>query len=242
MTQSLPSSARLFIVSDIHSNLPALETVLMMADKNDTIVCLGDLIGYYAEPNEVCELIRRRATYVILGNHDAYVLGILPFRIENEQKYRVYWTREQLSQKNKEWLKSLPFEIQLKLDKSVFVETPIGKVKIDRLYLTHGGPNNIEHYLYPDKLISSSIPLGTCLLMGHTHHPMIRIESFGLALNPGSVGQPRDWNPKSSFMIVDLENGRVLKKRVTYNVESYGSRLRNMLFDSEAIDILARKR
>src|SRR5471030_730956 len=98
---------RIALISDIHANLAALEAVLADMPAVDRIVCCGDLVGYYDQPNEVCALVRKRGIDCIRGNHDAYVLGIL---VPNEKKrpfFRTDWTRETLEEDHLEWLARL---------------------------------------------------------------------------------------------------------------------------------------
>src|SRR5262249_50200399 len=128
--------------------------------------------------------------HVVRGNHDAYVLGRLEFR--PMPSLRIEWTRETLRRDNLEWLASLPSELRLGCD---------GKTIVAR----HASPWDEETYLYPDSPRLSEVRLAPAeiLVVGHTHHPMIRRLDGGLLVNPGSVGQPRDRDPRPSYMILD---------------------------------------
>src|SRR3954471_8748642 len=98
---------RVALISDIHANLAALEAVLDDLPPVDRIVCCGDLVGYYDQPNEVCALLRDRGIDCIRGNHDAYVIGALTPKAENRASYRTDWTRDVLTSTHRQWLEGL---------------------------------------------------------------------------------------------------------------------------------------
>ena len=236
---TIDSRKRIFLLSDIHANLPALQSVMPLITDDDVVICLGDMVGYYTEPNEVCEFIRSRANFTIIGNHDLYCVGNLPFKTENEPKYRVYATQQQLNDDHKNWLLSLPSEMILNLSTPVTINNKI----IHHIHLAHGAPSNVETYIYPD----NPFPADCCaphtlLLLGHTHHPMIRTEEFGMVVNPGSVGQPRDWNPRPSCAVIDLSSGQIDHHRTTYDWHGYAQSLTAQNFHPESVSLLTRTR
>ena len=96
------------LLSDIHGNLPALRAVLNDMPSVELLICSGDIVGYYADPDEVCSLLKERGVLSIRGNHDAYVIGELHPCPDKSEAYRTAWTRLHLSQESIHWLKSLP--------------------------------------------------------------------------------------------------------------------------------------
>ena len=217
------------LLADIHANLPALKAVLEDLPPVDMIVCLGDVVGYYADPNEVCELLRDRAIRTIRGNHDAYVVGALSPHPDRAAAYRTTWTREVLRLDHLTWLKSLPTHLDLHWE------------KLD-LKIHHATPWDEEGYLYPDseRLAEIKLAKNRFLILGHTHWPMLKPCSEGFVLNPGSVGQPRDCNPMSSYAILDCASGNVEFRRVGYDVAGLQVRLRKLGWDPATIAILSR--
>ncbi len=234
---------RMIVLSDIHANLPALRAVQQLIRKDDIVICLGDMVGYYTEPNEVCAWVREHAHHVITGNHDLYCLESLPYKQDNEHKYRVLQTKEELSTDHKLWLQSLASEIILDLSSPVIFDINDQKIEIHHIHMAHGAPENVETYIYPDKPLPENCTAPQSLLcLGHTHHPMLRPESFGLVLNPGSVGQPRDWNPMPSFAIIDFTNRRITHERVMYDWHGYAEHLRAQNIHADSITLLTRTR
>jgi len=220
---------RVALLADIHANLPALIAVLGDLPKVDSVVCLGDVVGYYADPNEVCALMRKHKIPTIRGNHDAYVLGELPPHPDRVEAYRTAWTREVLEPGNLSWLRSLPTSMECRWGKMV-------------AHLHHATPWNEEAYLYPDSDQLNEMKLGTneFLALGHTHRPMLRQCGEGFVLNPGSVGQPRDCNPMASYAILDCDSGNVDFRRARYDVTSLQHRLRELGWEAATIAILSR--
>jgi putative phosphoesterase len=217
------------LLADIHANLPALKAVLEDLPPVDTIVCLGDVVGYYADPNEVCERLRDRAIPTIRGNHDAYVIDALRPHPDRTAAYRTAWTRDILRPDHLTWLKALPTYLEFHWEKL--------DVKIH-----HATPWDEEGYLYPDseRLAEIQLAKNQLLILGHTHWPMLRQCGEGFVLNPGSVGQPRDCNPMSSYAILDCASGNVEFRRVGYDVAGLQVRLRKLGWDPATIAILSR--
>lgn len=222
---------RLGLIADIHANLPALEAVLAAMPKVDHVVCAGDFVGYYNEPNKVCERLQALSPIAVRGNHDAYVIGALKPDPSKSLAYRTDWTREQLSPANRAYLEGLPTEQRLDFaDK--------------RIVVRHASPWDEETYLYPDSSRLSEISLdeNVVLVLGHTHRPMVHRAGKGLIVNPGSVGQPRDWNPQAAFAILDLPSFHVEIRRVTYDVFGLQKELCSRSWDTGAVDILSRSK
>jgi putative phosphoesterase len=222
---------KIAVLSDIHGNLPALSAVLEDIPKFDAIVCCGDIVGYYPDVNEVCNILRERNVFTVRGNHDAYLSGVLTPIIEKQTSYRSEWTRDRLNSDNFSWLESLPTEIIFSWDGS-------------DIHLRHASPWDEVTYLYPDskRLLEIKLRKGEYLFLGHTHHPMWINVGDGMILNPGSVGQPRDWNPHASYAIFDSISKSVEIRRVKYDVLAYQNKLRKLDWDKSTINILSRKK
>jgi putative phosphoesterase len=216
------------LLADIHANLPALSAVLDDIPPVEAIVCLGDVVGYYANPNEVCALMRERKIPSVRGNHDAYVLGDLSPNRDRVAAYRTDWTRQVLAADNMAWLRSLPTSLEFRWGKTA-------------VSLRHANPWDEEQYLYPDSELNKiEIARNEFLALGHTHIPMLRPCGAGFVVNPGSVGQPRDCNPRASYAILDCETGIVDFRRTDYDVAALQNRLRRLGWEPTTIAILGR--
>lgn len=230
----------LYILSDIHANLPALLAVLEIIPKEATIICAGDIVGYYIEPNEVCEALRARNVICIRGNHDMYATGMLPYDARRDENYRVSWTRAALSHENAQWLSGLPESLRLEVDheqRNAANDTP----SLRKVVVHHGSFDNVESYVYPDTPLDPALIGENALaVLGHTHHPMIRNYGTSYLLNPGSVGQPRDRNPAASFAVVDFRRKTFVLGRVEYDVYRYQKKLEQYKVALPMIEILSR--
>jgi predicted phosphodiesterase len=218
---------RFGIISDIHANLNALEATLdALEDHNvDQIICLGDVVGYNANPNECVELLRVRAIPTILGNHDAVACGLdEPYGFNPIALATVLWTREQLSEENRNWLRALPSVLEF-----------------PEFIAVHGAPpedHNTYLFSWEDVIpyLGFLREKGKSLcFFGHTHSPGIfsadgmysldEESKFYLNhskiffINPGSVGQPRDGNPQAACGIYDSEENSYQQLRINYPVE-----------------------
>ena len=222
---------RVALISDIHGNLSALRAVFQDMPDVDCCICAGDIVGYYPFVNEVCELVRNSDTYVVRGNHDAFVIDELEPRKEDREIYKVDWTRKQLETQNLKWMASLPVEMSFHWAERVI------KVR-------HASPGDERTYLYPDsqKLAELKLNKNEIHIFGHTHHPMKVTCGQGLVVNPGSVGQPRDWNPKAGYAILDTLSGVVEFRRVNYNFRKLQAHLVQLGWEPASISVLSRER
>ena len=223
---------RIALISDIHANLTALDVVLADMPPVDRIVCCGDLVEYYDQPNEVCARLRERGIPSIRGNHDAYAIGALTPKEEHRAAFRTDWTRETLDATHLAWLQSLDTGMCIDAD---------GR----RLRIRHASPWDEETYLYPDsheRFARIELAPGEILAVGHTHRPLHVAIGEGWLVNPGSVGQPRDWDPRASYAIVDMETGAVEHRRTTYDVAAVQRRLEAQGWDPPIVAILCRTR
>jgi predicted phosphodiesterase len=222
---------RVALLADIHANLPALEAVLADMPEVDHICCLGDMVGYYTDANAVCARVRALGATVIRGNHDAYVIGALEPAPDREAAYRTTLTRQMLEPSHLRWLRGLPTTAELRCGSTT-------------LTLRHANPWDEERYLYPDSPLLDDLRLqpGEILAVGHTHRPMAKRIGGGLLVNPGSVGQPRDWKPLASYALMELPRGSVSVRRVAYDVPAYQRGLAAQGLAQSSIDILSRTR
>lgn len=231
---------RCLILSDIHANLTALNAVLEAADLStvDQVWCLGDVIGYGPDPNECVERVREVATVCLVGNHDWAVLGKLDINDFNPEARRaVLWTRDVLNDAAADYLGGL--------------EGRMDNVHPD-FTLAHASPRHPiwEYLLYPSTAAENFPHFTTRFcLVGHTHKPVIfrqeqgqeevmalqpainvplplaRAEGVRFILNPGSVGQPRDNDPRAAYTIYDDEKGTLTYFRVPYDIEATQRRM-----------------
>jgi putative phosphoesterase len=210
---------RVAAISDIHSNLEALEAT-MRELRGYEIVCLGDIVGYGANPNEVIEVLRGAKVLAIQGNHDNAVLTGDVSMFNARAAVAAKWTSAKLTPSSREYLESLPTERGVVLDG---VKT----------YLAHGSPDdNLWEYVDPsthhalfDHYLAK---LGVGLIgLGHTHVPYVWPGERGTVFNPGSVGQPRDGDPRSSHAIVAVENGevKVEVRRLDYDISAAAAKI-----------------
>ena len=223
---------RLVIISDIHANLRALEAVLDDMPAADRVVCCGDLVEYYDQPNEVCALVRDRGIACIRGNHDAYVIGALVPNPEHRQAFRTDWTRETMHETHLRWLEGLGTEMSFEEGER-------------RLTIRHANPWDEETYLRADAtpaLERLRLQPGETLAVGHTHRPLHLQIGAGWLLNPGSVGQPRDGDPRASYAVFDLRTGTVEHCRVSYDVALMQRRLKEQGWDPAITSLLGRTR
>jgi len=225
---------RVLVVTDIHANLEAFDAVLSAAGSFDVIWSLGDIVGYGPEPNECIERLLDFEHLAIAGNHDWGALGKLDLSEFNVDARRAnLWTREQLSPRSWSFLDALPQEL---------VE--------DQVTLVHGSPRHPiwEYLVYPSVACLNFQHFDTRVcLVGHTHVPVIfvgpsdeegcrvlqAVESGPVALgeeryiiNPGSVGQPRDGDPRAAFLILDTDEGTIEHRRVPYDIAATQEKMR----------------
>lgn len=194
------------IVSDIHGNYIALQQVLKTIDKLGikVICCLGDLVGYYPQINEVCGELQRRNALCVMGNHDWYLLADSFCDRSESVNDTIRHQKEIVTSDNLEWLKSLPVHREYQ-----------------DLKMVHGGwVNPLDEYLrQPTKGYFEKVG-GRYFASGHTHLP--RVDDFGdkVYCNPGSVGQPRDGDNRAAFATWDGNAFAI--HRVAYDFESVG--------------------
>ena len=209
---------RLAIISDIHSNLPALQVVLEQIEKEgiDRILCAGDIVGYGPFPNEVIERLKRIELTTILGNHDRAVLSRDSSNMNIQAQDAVWWTIENLKQEGQDYLARLR-------SKESFFWNGLS------IAIYHGSPKDDNEYVPEESADDELLELAKSdfLILGHTHVPFVKSLDIGTVINPGSVGQPRDGDSKASFAIYDHRLRRFEVKRLAYDIDTVAEAMRS---------------
>lgn len=210
---------RIGIIADPHSNLAAFQAVLKHMPKVDELVCAGDLVGYGAEPNEVIDLARKKKIQTVLGNHDYSAITRDVSGFNPSAKKAALWTAKNLREGNVKYLRGLQEELKLTRGER-------------SIYVVHGSPKNpLFEYVFPNLPNRELLELtreveADVIVLGHTHVPMQRVIHGKLVLNPGGVGQPRDYDPRASYMLLTLDDKIGVKhERVEYDVEQTAKKI-----------------
>lgn len=223
---------RVAVVADIHSNLEALEAVMAALSKAriDRYVCVGDVVGYGADPVECVRVIRETCDLVIAGNHDWAVADRLSMEFFNAYaRDAIVWTRKQLSAGDTTWLRDLPISADLDSVATLVHATLHNPAAFDYLLTSY------------DAHLSMNVLQKPLCFVGHSHIPITFMERGGLGftfadvidlaavekaiVNPGSVGQPRDENPAAGYAILDTVKRRVTLHRVPYDVDKAAGKI-----------------
>lgn len=218
-------------LSDVHGNGAALDAVLADLPPVDALLCAGDLVGYYPDAPAVVDRLRALGARAVRGNHDLMVCGRRPVPADRAPLYRTAWTRRVLSPDQLAWLDALPPSLELTTDGV-------------RITLRHASPWDEETYVYPDSAALPTIELGAghWMILGHTHYPMLARCGAGWLANPGSVGQPRDWDPRAAYALLDTQTGDWRQCRVEYDHPAYQRRLEALGWERQTIELLSRTR
>ncbi len=236
------------LISDVHANLEALEAVLKDLEGVDGFLCMGDIVGYGADPGLCLDRIRALPRLIcVAGNHDLAAVGSYDLEWFNPfARAAVEWTAQQLFADQKSYLQSLPMSAHA-----------------DGAVIVHGSlPDEMDYITAPDeaRLCFDAMP-GDLAFIGHTHvtecyrtrrgsrfPEQVSLYSGGevelkdgirYIVNPGAVGQPRDGNPAASFGIWHVENRTIEIKRVTYDIESAQAKMKRAGLPEYLIDRLA---
>ena len=230
------------VITDIHANLPALQAALRRIDELgiEQIYCGGDLVGYGPHPNEVCARIQERGIPTIYGNydhaiardlHDCGCAYITPHDREIGQQ-SVEWTLVHTDQRSKDFMRELPFDLRFS----------VGGTSV---HLVHGSPRKVNEYLFEDKPASLYERLAAAedadvLVFGHTHKPWDHTYGGVRFVNCGSVGKPKDSDPRGAFAILDASSGAlaVTIERVAYDAEAVAGEVRAAGLPAEFADKL----
>lgn len=235
--------SKLVLISDIHANLPAFEAVLddLNSIQYDSIICLGDIVGYGPHPTECISLIKELKIQCVKGNHDAGVSGELTERhFRNPNRSLIKQTREMLTDKDLKWLRNMPYT--LTSDENEW-------------FAVHASPNNPTRWEYLESAIKirgllKNVDYKFCLI-GHTHIPAFVSQKFGeksiqdngkYLINPGSIGQSRDGDYRASYCILDTQQNTLDFKRVEYNLEKVVNDLEMLGFSRKDAEHLMRVR
>jgi predicted phosphodiesterase len=230
------------VLTDIHANLPALHAALARVDALgiERVYCGGDLVGYGPHPNEVCALIAERGIPTIYGNYDYAIARdlddcgcayVTPHDRELGQR-SVEWTLAHTDEAAKAFMRELPFDLRF----------AVGDVPV---HLVHGSPRKVNEYLFEDKpgRLYERLAAGErdrALVFGHTHRPWVRDHGGVRFVNCGSVGKPKDGDPRGAFAVLDASSGdlRVTIERVAYDADAVAAEVRTAGLPGEYADKL----
>jgi diadenosine tetraphosphatase ApaH/serine/threonine PP2A family protein phosphatase len=238
---------RVAVVSDIHGNLHALRAVLdaVAAEGVDALWCLGDLVGYGPRPNECCAEIERAASLCLVGNHDLGVLGRIPLaEFSDDAAAAARWSQSLLGGEARTFLERLE-----------------SRATAEDVELFHASPRDpVWEYVLSDEVALTSFRLTSApvVLVGHSHVALAFVLENGgvdgavvpggaeidladgrFILNPGSVGQPRDGDPRAAYLVLDLDARRALHRRVAYPIERTQQEIRERGLPEALADRLA---
>ena len=231
---------RIALIADIHSNIFSLNEVLLDIDTRnaDLIVCLGDLVGYATYPNEVIDTIRENRILTIKGNYDEAVGEELmvcgcdypdPKDAENAG-ISLNWTIDETREDNKEFLKSLPMEVNMSFE---------GK----NIKFVHGSPRKINEYLKENSTEAEEVMAvfeEDVLVCGHTHKPYYKLYGSKLLINAGSAGKPKTGTPKANYVVIDLQSNaaKVEIYEIEYEYEKTAKAIEENGLPQEFADII----
>jgi len=206
------------LISDIHSNEQALKSVLDDMPSIDKLVCCGDIIGYGPSPKECLDLVKTNCDVILQGNHDREVAHQNGAYSANEMAHEgLKHSRKELSKREIEFLQSLPPTVELS----------------DKALLAHSHPEYVDRYVHAGNFSDVSTYMGDShnyLIFGHTHQQhaveMSKFNRHGVVLNPGSVGQPRDDDPRAAYATIDLYSEEYEFHRVSYDIKKVQYKIR----------------
>jgi len=215
---------RVAVITDIHANLPALEASLERIEQLaiERVYCGGDLVGYGPHPNEVCRLIEERHIPTIYGNYDYAIARDLDdcgcaYVTQHDRELgqkSVEWTLAHTDQSSKDFMRELPFDLRV-------------AVGANAVHLVHGSPRKVNEYLFEDKPASlyerlAAAEKADTLVFGHTHKPWVREYGGVRFVNCGSVGKPKDGDPRAGFAVLrEAEAGLdVTIERIAYDADA----------------------
>lgn len=242
---------RYLVISDIHANWEALEAVLAAAgDEYDQVVCCGDLVGYGADPNAVADWCRAHVNLVVRGNHDRAAVGMEDLEWFNPSaRAAAFWTYRQMTPENAAYVRALPK----------------GPAAGDGFHVVHGSPLDEDEYVLDTGSATQALHYVTAPItfFGHTHVqggyawrrgrlepiPRPRREDdrrrvefdpdAAYLINPGSVGQPRDGDPRAAFALYDAAGGYLWFRRLEYDIATAQEKIRRAGLPTVLADRLA---
>lgn len=227
---------RIGIFSDVHSNFEALTKVSEFYEENpcDFYACLGDVVGYGAEPDVCCDIVRKLTSYTVLGNHDAAVCGRMNYSYYYDAaRNALDWHSELLSQDNLDWLKELPYLAHLEEHNVAFCHgSPINKEEFEYIFSIEQANQLVNHF---DKLARVTF-------IGHSHltksfaltpdgaeditSPTLELrDNHKYIVTVGSVGQPRDYDNRACCTVFDTDAQRLTYFRIDYDIEKAAKKI-----------------
>ena len=233
---------RVGIITDIHANLPALQAALGRIDELgiERVYCGGDLVGYGPHPDEVCALIAEREIPTIYGNYDHAIArdlddcGCAYVTAHDRElgQLSVEWTLAHTDQASKDWMRELPFDLRFDLGEH-------------KAHLVHGSPRKVNEYLFEDKPARLYERLAAAedadaLVFGHTHKPWVHDYGGVRFINCGSVGKPKDGDPRGAFAILTATPDGIAAQieRVAYDAQTVAAQVREAGLPGEYADKL----
>ena len=238
----MASSGRIAVITDIHANLPALQAALARIDELgiERVYCGGDLVGYGPHPDEVCTLIQERGIPTIYGNYDHAIARDehdcgCAYITEHDRELgqqSVEWTLVHTGARSKDFMRALPFDLRFE----------VGGIPV---HLVHGSPRKVNEYLFEDKPASLYERLAAAedarmMVFGHTHKPWVREYGGVLFVNCGSVGKPKDGDPRGAFAVLEPAGGSVdvTIERFAYDAGAVAAQVREAGLPGEFADKL----
>lgn len=195
---------RIGLIADVHANVVALQAVLEDMGQVDIILCAGDIVGYNPYPNETVKLLKKYKVKCVRGNCDNAVITGDTTWFNPVANQTIKWTISHLTRESMRFLETLPAHIDL-----------------NGLTVTHGGPNRLSELVYEndhERFCRAFDPFEVSVVVfGHTHMPLEEVCGDKIILNPGSVGQPRDGDPRACYGIYDSETRKFEIRRVAYD-------------------------
>jgi len=230
LTQTLAAEApemKVLLVSDVHSNLPALEAVLGKA-RYDDVLFMGDAVDYGPFPFEVYSKLKRIKAKRVLGNHDAAAAFGLDCRSSPRMREAAVRTRERIT------FQRMPRRALQALGKAEkTLDLAYGDLRVRMLHAAPG--DELYRYITKEEAATLEVRGADLLLLGHTHVPYEIKDGTRWIANPGSVGMPKDGDPRASYAILDTSTREVRFDRVEYDIEQVVSKLQRLIGDEEPI-------
>ncbi len=218
---------RIGIIADPHSNLAAFKAVLKHMPRVDALICAGDFVGYGGEPNEVINIARKKNIQAVLGNHDYAAVTRDVSGLNPPAARAALWTADELTEKNMKYLRDLPKKLKISLGDNL-------------IYVVHGSPRRpLTGYIFPETPNRTLLDLvqgidADIIVLGHTHVPMKRMILGKLLINPGGMGQPRDRDPRASYVLLTLgEEPNTRFERVEYDVDETAKKIKEVGLPAE---------
>ena len=240
--EGVPAHGQVAVITDIHANLPALQAALARIDELGiaAVYCGGDLVGYGPHPNEVCALIQERGIPTIYGNydhaiardeHDCGCAYVTPHDREIGQ-HSVEWTLVHTDAAAKDFMRTLPFDLRF-------------RVGSRGVHVVHGSPRKVNEYLFEEKPATLYERLAVAetdevLVFGHTHKPWVNDFGGVRFVNCGSVGKPKDGDPRAAFAVLEagITGTQVTIERVAYDAGAVAAEVRDRGLPGELADKL----